>query len=1212
MKRFDLIHTPLEGTNLIEASAGTGKTYTLASLYVRLVLEKGFSTDQILVVTFTKAATEELQNRVRRKLIHAKKALTSGYSDDTLLKNLIEKQTNPEAAIQLIQDALVDFDKAAIFTIHSFCQRVMHENAFETGSLFDTELVADQVGLTQEVADDFWRTHLYESPPEFISYITRRISGPEYFLKLLTRIKAPAMKIVPDIGRPSIENLKPFRKCLNKLKKAWPDSRDRVKELLLDPSLSGVAYGSLKTEEMQTGLSKREVKVLSMLESMDRFADAKSTGFPLFKGFEKFTLTKLNQSVKKGNVFSPHDIFEICEQLQTLGSALESEMEKTILFFKSELFDFADRELSARKQKWNVQFFDDLLLTVQNALSDQRKNALSEAIRQKYKAALVDEFQDTDPIQYDIFHRLFDSKDSVLFMIGDPKQAIYSFRGADIFSYMEASRNVENKQTLSENWRSSSGLITAVNTLFSNLEAPFIFDEIHYEKGRPGKITEISQKEPDPPFRLWYLNAKGDKSIPKAEAVQRIAESVANEISNLVSPLEGRIKPGSIAVLVRTNRQARIIKDHLSEKFIPSVLYNAGNIFHTREASQIQRVLLSISEPGNEKRFKSALVTEMLGVLGDTIDGLDQESHWWENRISNFREYHRIWHRRGFIRMFRLLLEKEKVKPRLLSFPDGERRLTNLLQLSEIFHKESTEKKLGVSGLIKWLSEQMNSSSQGAEEHQLRLESDADAVKIITIHKSKGLEYPVVFCPYGWAGSVVNADEIVFHDTDERRTLTLDIGSGKNSSHLALAQNELLSENLRLLYVALTRAKTRCYLAWGHINTAETSAMAYLLHAKTRHKNADKRYDWKRDDIVSSLKKVFSKKTNDEILSDLEKLVIESDGTIALDHLPIESGGEYQIRPRKDEKYFCRNFSGEIDKTWQISSYSSLVSRRSETVEQPDRDAHREPYRQKLSSPADHIDHADLSDEIDIFSFPKGTRAGLFFHDVFERLDFTSEDSSHREQLVADRLKTYGFSESWNKTVCSTIQHVISTPLLRGRGDLVLSSIGSSDRINEMEFYFPIKSITPYKLKNIFSDFGSVDIPSDFSQRLEDLSFSPSEGFMKGYIDMIFRSKDCYYLVDWKSNFLGARIKDYGKKVLENTMRNDFYILQYYLYTLALHLYLRSRVADYRYETHFGGVFYVFIRGVDTHRGSDYGIYTDLPSPRLIEALEESLIHFPG
>jgi len=1207
MKRFDLIHTPLEGTNLIEASAGTGKTYTLASLYVRLILEKEFSLDQILVVTFTKAATEELQDRIRRKLIQAKKALTSGDSDDILLKNLIEKHTNPARAIQLIQDALVDFDRAAVFTIHGFCQRVMHENAFETGSLFDMELVADQVWLTQEVADDFWRKHIYESPPEFISYVTRRVSGPEYFLKLLTRIKAPVMKIVPEIERPSFDTLDPFRKCLNKLKSAWPDSRNRVKELLLDPSLSGVVYGSLKTAAMQTNMSKREMKVFSMLESMDRFVDAKSTGFPLFKGFERFTLTKLKQSVKKGNVFSSHGIFEICEQLQTLGTVLLSEMEKAILFFKSELFDFADRELSARKQKMNVQFFDDLLLTVQKALSDRRKNALSDAIRQKYKAALVDEFQDTDPIQYDIFHKLFGSKESVLFMIGDPKQAIYSFRGADIFSYMKASRNVENKQTLSENWRSSSGLITAVNTLFSNLDTPFIFDEIHYEKGRPGKLTEINQKETDPPFRLWYLDAKGDKSIPKAVAVQRIAESVANEIINLISPQEGRITPGSIAVLVRTNRQARIIKDHLSEKYIPSVLYNAGNIFHTREASQLQRIMLSISEPGNEKRFKSALVTDILGVLGDTIDGLDQASPWWENRTSNFRAYHRVWHQRGFIRMFRLLLEKEKVKTRLLSFPDGERRLTNILHLSEILHKESTEKKLGVSGLIKWLSEQMNSSSQRPEEHQLRLESDADAVKIVTIHKSKGLEYPVVFCPYGWERSVVNADEIIFHDIDAPRTLTFDIGSGKNSKHLALTQNELLAENLRLLYVALTRAKTRCYLAWGHINTAETSAMAYLLHGRTRHKNAEKRFDWKNDDIVSSLKKAFSDKNNDEILGDLKKLVAESDGTIALDHLPIESDGEYQIWVRKDEPHFCRNFSGEIDKTWQISSYSSFVSKRAETAEHPDRDAYREPYRPVLSIPAGDIDHAD---ESDIFSFPKGTRAGLFFHDVLEHLDFTSEEQSHREQLVADKLKTYGFSDSWNKTICSTIQHVISTPLMKGRGDLVLSSIGSSDRINEMEFYFPIKSVTPHKLKKIFSDFGSVDIPPDFPRRLGNLAFSPSKGFLKGYIDMIFRSKNRYYLVDWKSNYLGSRIENYSKKILENTMKDDFYILQYYLYTLALHLYLRSRVADYRYETHFGGAFYVFIRGVDTHHGSDYGIYSDFPSPRFIEALEKYLVHF--
>ena len=707
-------------------------------------------------------------------------------------------------------------------------------------------------------------------------------------------------------------------------------------------------------------------------------------------------------------------------------------------------------------------------------------------------------------------------------------------------------------------------------------------------------------------MKLWFLGAKKGGLINKTEAIELIAEAVAGEISIILPHDEiyetDYIKESDIAVLVRTNRQAQVIKKYLSAKNIPSVLYSAENIFDSPETAEMERILQSISEPANERLFKSALVTDIMGVSGEEIDSMDEKTFWRETRFANFMEYFQLWNRRGFIRMFRLFMTREKVRKRLLLFPDGERRLTNLLHLAEIFHRQSIEKKLGIRGLLKWLSEQKDPTSPRLEEHQLRLESDENAVKIVTIHKSKGLEYRIVFCPFGWEGSLIKNDEIIFHDNNEDQKMTLDLNSGKNSGNVVLAQNELLAENLRLLYVALTRAKERCYLVWGRIRTAETSAISYLFHCKDA---AGK------DNIAASLKETFTAKKDNEILDDLTNLVKNSKGSIELALLPLENHGKHKPRIKKEEKLVCRKFSGKIDAGWKISSFSSLVSRQASNRELSNPETYWDTYwRSQNSLP----DQPDQYGKTDIFSFPKGTRAGTFFHDIFEHLDFASNNQDfpdHQNKLVESKLKAYGFDLKWQDTVCNMTNKVLSVPLSEDRSDLILSSIQWKDRINEMEFYFPLKRVTPQKLKRIFADYGGIDIPSGFSNRLENLTFSPAEGFMKGYIDMIFHSSGSFYLVDWKSNFLGANIKEYNKNSLDKTMKDDFYILQYHIYTLALHQYLRIHMPGYRYEKDFGGIFYIFIRGVEPDRGPEFGIYKDIPDPDLINELGKLLIPEP-
>jgi exodeoxyribonuclease V beta subunit len=1205
MDPFNLTDAPLFGTNLIEASAGTGKTFTIAELFLRLVLEKRLSAEQILVVTFTNAATDELKDRIRKKLLETKTAL------------IRDSQADPTPAMQLIQDALNDFDRVPIFTIHSFCQRILSEHAFETGSLFDTELITEQTNLLQEVADDFWRKYLYLAPPEFINYSIPRISGPSYFYNLLTKLVTLDITVIPESAQPSLHSLEPFKQTLKKLQKAWHHSRDDVAHLLKDPSLRGNVYGSLKQDPKQPSFTKRDLKIFALLHAMDNCLDLKSIAFPLFSGFEKFTAKFLKTSTKKNHAPPSHPVFDICEELNRQGCMLENEMEAYLLFLKNEFLRFARKELLKRKKNQNVQFFDDLLIMVKEALENRGGNLLATAIQQKYKAALVDEFQDTDSIQYEIFNRLFPAKDGVLYMIGDPKQAIYGFRGADIFSYIKASREADRKYTLTDNWRSEPGLITAINTIFSNTTMPFVFDAIPFENGRPGQRPPREKEQVQPPLKLWYLIPEkvSEKKIVfnKTEAIQLISRSVASEIARLIAPspddAPSRVSAGDIAVLVRSNRQARIIRDHLSEKRIPCVLYSSGSIFDSPEAVEMETILSSIVEPANERRFRAALVTDIMGVPGEDLNFSENEPAWWEPCLARFREYFQVWQRHGFIRMFRLFLTKEKIKERLLSFPDGERRLTNMLHLSEILHQVSSEKKQGMFGILKWLHEQRDPAIPRLDVHQLRLESDELAVKIVTIHKSKGLEYEIVFCPFGWEGSLIKDKEVVFHDLNARNQLTLDLSPNEEGNSIACAQNELLAENLRLLYVALTRAKKACYLVWGLINTAETSALAYLFHGRRLPTDLDGK-----GNSPANLKKIFQEMNSDTFLFDLEQLAGKSKGTITVLPLPFDQEQEYNCQRNKEEKLYARKFSGKLDTTWKISSYSLLTSGLSSKdkitldTELPDHDAYRDAYWLRPDNFSNYADSPDIYVKADIFSFPRGTRAGIFFHDIFEHLDFESTDPQYQEKLITEKLEEYRFDPKWSEAVCKMLKNVLGVPLSGFGKDILLSSISGQSRINEMEFYFPLKPVTPDILKRIFTDYGGISISQDFPERLERLAISTSAGYMKGFVDMIFHHNGRFFLVDWKSNYLGPCIEDYHQGALNLSMQADFYILQYHLYALALHQYLRLRVPGYRYESHFGGVYYLFIRGIDLRRGPAYGIYYDLPSWALIKALGTSLI----
>jgi len=1204
MKSFDLLHAPLSGTNLIEASAGTGKTYTIAGLFLRLLLEKNLTVDQILVVTFTKAATEELKGRIRNKLLDVRRALTSGSSSDKAVLKIVSGITHTETGLARIQDALRDFDSTAIYTIHGFCHRVLSDHAFETGDRFDTELKTETTPLLRSVADDFWRRRFYNASPEFIQYAVKKIKSPTFFYTLLQKTRHPGLGVIPDPHEPDLSHLEEFRGELIHLRLMWPDVKIKIQEMLKDASLSSVVYGGFKEDKKAPGLTVRENRVSALAKQMDRFVKEETPELPLWQGFAKFTATKIETSIKKGHTPISHPFFSRCEHLQKAAQGLSAEMDAYLVYLKSECLKFGEKELLQRKKHQNVQFFDDLLMLVRKALNERQGNALAANIRRRYLAALVDEFQDTDLVQYEIFTRIFSMKDRPLFMIGDPKQAIYSFRGADVFSYMKASTQAENRYTLHQNYRSTPEMITAVNTLFSNMVKPFIFDEIPFEIGVPGNRLIANKMTREAPFTIWYLAPQGGKSLNVQDTRRFIVQAVTGEIARLTRDNASRVDPGEIAVLVRTNREAFMVKESLTQASIPAVIYSAGNIMDSPESDDMAKLLLGISNPKQEGTLKAALSTDMLGVTATALDPAIMEDSWWEKQTDSFMTYHRLWHESGFMTMFRHFMNLEGVRKRLLSLPHGERRLTNVLHLSEILHTVSMEKSLGMTGLLKWYFIQKDPDTPRNEVHQLRLESDADAVKVITIHKSKGLEFPIVFCPFGWGQSQVPQSDFTFHDMDADRRITLDLGSQKIEDHRVMAQNELLAENMRLLYVAVTRAIERCYLVWPRLRYTETSALAYLFHGYGAASSFDTS-----GNLTARLRDILSNLDSERFLGDMQRLEKKSQGSISVSLLPTYDIPTV-IRPLPDKKKLrLRTFSRKIDRKWRISSYSWLVSGRTLDHELPDRDA--------LSDIQGHDDVHPLeeasSDVVTtkkhtIFSFPKGAASGIFFHDILEHLDFSKQAVDYRRELVGSKLTAYGFDQVWMDPILQMLDNLTTVVLSSETADFNLSSIGNTQRLNEMEFYFPLKKLTPDTFIQVYSQFVEADILKGFPEIMERLTFSPVMGLMKGYLDVLFQHEDRFYVVDWKSNFLGMTLASYQRNLLNVEMQKAFYVLQYHLYVLATHLYLKMKMPAYQYEKNFGDVFYLFLRGVDAQRGSEYGVFQDRPDIRLVDALGKALI----
>jgi exodeoxyribonuclease V beta subunit len=1150
VKTLDPETLPLHGTAVVEASAGTGKTYTITSLFLRLLVESELEIDQILVVTYTRAATAELRDRIRKRLAAALAIARGDASDDALLVRLCAGK--PGLALKL-ERALAGVDEAPVLTIHGFCQRVLRDLAFESGAAFESQLLAHAAPLLEEIADDYFIRELYAAEPERASAL---LNEPASLRELAARVGGRELRVVPETVEDAGCDHQAYQRALAHCRELWTQHRAQVTELVR--GLKGVGgKAELYADGMHTGLH-----------------DGSASALLSRKTFRLFTRTGARESARTA---VEHPFLDAAEELYTHACARVAAERSLTLGFRRGFVDYVQRELDRRARESRVRTFDALLSDLDRALAGPSGPLLVERLRQKYRAALVDEFQDTDPLQYRIFHRVFAGDQIPLLLIGDPKQAIYGFRGADVAAYLSARQAAgEHVYTLDTNWRSDSALIDALNALYAQVKLPFALPEIDYQPVRAAQRDRLQTTE-----RLDIAIVAEPASGSALE--RQIAEHVASDIAALLAS-GARVQDGTrsrsllardIAVLTRKNKQAALVQQALAARRVPSVLSGDASVLDSDDVPQLERALHALAHPADARALRSFLASIYGGFDAHYILELESKDALWEEHRTNFARLHELWLARGFVQAIRNLSELYDVERRLLERPDGTRRITNLWHLVELLAEASASQRLGPLGLLRWLAlvqqDQAMRTELVGDAHELRLESNEDAVQLTTIHKSKGLEYPIVYLPYSWNAAELFPTEKKlprFHDPDAEQKLTLDLGSADVKEHEKIAAQEALEEALRLLYVGLTRAKHRVTLVIPQHKSFAKSALAYTL---------------------------FGGGDREAIIKNVEALAKEQRLSFpAMRVLALQESSPY-VAKAPQVSAGARKVQRALDQSYRVASFSALIAReRTVASEQGiDRDA-------SQVEPPTELKESTLT----LGSFPRGTVAGQLVHEVLEHADFRADHAS-LAQVVERFVRARGYPLELVDSLTRGLGEMLATPL---SPTLTLAGLDRASRVDEMEFVFPVeRMLSPRSFERAFRNHDAPRAYPLYAKYVKELGFDELHGFLRGFIDLVFRHQGRYFIVDYKSNWLGPRAEDYGAKQLAEAMAHHHYYLQYHLYTVALHRHLAQRLPGYDYEQHFGGAYYLFLRGMSPQHAANTGVYFDRPPRALVEELDRAL-----
>ncbi len=1176
---------PMYGMRLIEASAGTGKTYTIANLYLRLLLglgrERPLSVDNILVVTFTTAATEELRERVRQRIVLAYDGFRLGASDDGFIAGLIAAFPEKGTACSLLDAAQRQMDEASIYTIHGFCHRALTDNAFTSGAAFELELIIDETLLQQQAAEDFWRQQLATLDPDTASLLPPPWKSPESLLRaVIPYWGSQQLRLEPEANW-SGDELVSLRAEVEALKALWLEQD--VSRLLRELPFK----------------ARAKVRDEARIREMERFCRSNRLEFVSSRGesWELWSPQAIKAATPKAQQVPVHRAFDYCGRLARAFADLRQQLHIHLL--TRAIGDIAASMRQSRQER-NQLSPDDLLQNLAAALQRPGSGAqLGQRLARQYPVAMVDEFQDTDALQYRIFDAIYGASEATAWlMIGDPKQAIYKFRGADIFTYIGARRRVAPDPhglfSLATNWRSSSAMVEAVNRLFQRAEAldpgqgAFLYpDDIPFtpvqaSPDADSKPMRLAGKVPVP-LKLFYCRGEDKKGrISSGAARQILAQKTASQIVELLNAatdglltIAGQaLTPGNIAVLVRERSEAGLVKDALAQRGVNSVFLSRESVFDAPVAIDLYHLLQAVLHPGDGGKLRSALATRLLDVALADIAALDEDMQAQQGLLEEFADYRQQLQRFGVLSMLRQLMARRNLPARLLAQPEGQRSLTDLRHLGELL-QQASESGGGPEELLRWFLRHLRGERRADSDSQrVRLESDDKLVQIVTIHASKGLEYDVVFIPL--ASFARQSTECVFHrqhggEGGEEFVTVADLATSPESQKLT--DRERLAEDIRLLYVALTRARHQCYLGLANVAGRKPvlpfadTAVAHLLGSP---------------DVAAD---------ETALLESLHSLALDcGDKLLSLEVFsPDHAADVTTVRwpPARPVSLALREPPRLARDNWSLTSYSALARGQGGSA----------PQRGAADEQEQSVSGIDVGDEASPATFPRGPRYGTLLHNILETVDFAADEQS---LLAATRhqLDAFGMdNDRWAPMVASWLRQVLNSQLPPLNG-LSLAELPAAARISEMEFNFRMSA-----------DIRGADL--DYSLRRSGylghsppLDFAAVRGIMRGFIDLVFQHQGRFYLLDYKSNYLGPNPDSYRLEAMQRAIGTHRYDLQYLIYATALHRYLGARLRDYSFESHFGGVYYLFLRGMTGRSEPGRGVFYDRPDRGTILALD--------
>jgi exodeoxyribonuclease V beta subunit len=1115
---FNAQIVPLEGSNLIEASAGTGKTYSIAILVLRLVVEKGFPVSGILMVTFTKAAVAELQDRIRLFIRQAERASNEERIADAKIAGIVNAAKaayGDELVRGRLRDAVLFLDETPVLTIHSFCQQTLNEFAFETAQLFGAEMLPDPKALIQSGLDDFWRRHVTTLPLELLSSIWTDKLRAEWLQALKEHLGG---KIY--FGYDAETDYQ---------------SDEAAMKALLESLRVAAAVVQERHDELARYIRENHA-ALAGVTAANRFA-VKSFG-PELKRPDGF-IKVLREKKETGYVVKIYpEPLRLLAELELAEAGLNLLQRDWRLRLSFLAIQEVSRHLQERKQRSNLLGYDDMIQNLHRALVLRENPRLVEALQKKYPAVFIDEFQDTDREQYEIFRTAFEGG-SILFYIGDPKQSIYAFRKADIFTYFMARSGVDKRYGMNQNFRSGEQLIHAMNRFF--LPKPG-FDTFAFGKAEDA-IDYIPVESPQPNSKGVFRHA-GEAEAPltvfECSNLEACASAAADQISALLGgdytilkkAREERIKPSDIGVLVRRAFEGVQVKKALGLMGIPAVSIDESKVLQTDEAKAVLRILQAAAQP-DRSAINRALLAPFTGLQIDDLLRLDDEA-----ALRYFTRYRDRWQRDGLYTAVMSFFGDFQVQQRLSEgrVPGAERVLSNLLQVTELVHELQSRKALSNAETLAWLERAISGMDVEGDAYEQRVESDEEAVRIVTIHRSKGLEYPIVIAPFLDFVPRRNQDFFSFRDPETGRYYGIE-GFRITAEQQALHREQEEQENRRLLYVAITRAVHACYI---FRNTKSKISTLQLFLDELRNADPD--------------------------------LIHFAEGP------PDAASGRFHLERRDALRPTRHSPFRLVQPDWRRLSYTGLAGIGA---------IHRFGRARGSEEEYDRFIFLELS---------RGRVTGELVHYILERASFQEQD--RWEHVIESAIRRFapGKKEAYQPMLRRMLEQIVAAPISIGGRTFQLQDVNWRNRISEFEFDFPVPSFRLERLQELSSE--------DATFRLKD-SLPDAEGMMNGKIDLFFGHEGRFYILDWKTNYLGDSVEDYSSTQLKAAMNAESYHLQYLIYTVAAVKYLRSRIPGFSYEQHFGGVVYLFLRGV--RAGNESGLFTARPAEEFLRRLEQLL-----